>query len=553
MGPNFGGNFAYIFFALFIVVTTLLMSWFALDSIKERKEVELAVQLKSTLDITNSALTDWISDRKVAARRLSERPDVRGHVKELLALPRDASVLRKSHAQKELRRIMGVYLKESADQGFFLIAQDHINIASMRDENLGLINLLEEHGDYLESLLGGNSELVLPLRSDVPLPGVTGKLSYNEPTMFVGVPVFDDAGRVIAAFTIRIDPYYGFTRIVQIARSGVSGEAYAFNREGVMISESRFDDHLREIGLIGKDQRAVLNVVLRNPGGNMLEGFRPKGDNNELPYTLAVSNALTGSSGYDIGGYLDYRGVNVIGSWVWNDNLGFGLVTELDVSEAYDSFNAIRRIVLTAIGLIIVLFVLFVFVLIGRNRKVEIINSQLEAEVNERKKAEKELELSVVTDYLTGVFNRVKFEEVIIQEIERFERYSHPLSVAILDIDFFKKVNDNCGHLEGDNVLKGISKVLNDTVRDVDYVVRWGGEEFMVIMPDTDLKKAEMVSERIRLGIELCDFGIAGTVTASFGVSGVRIGDAKDAFIKRADDALYRAKRTGRNRVVVAS
>lgn len=161
-----------------------------------------------------------------------------------------------------------------------------------------------------------------------------------------------------------------------------------------------------------------------------------------------------------------------------------------------------------------------------------------------------QLESLSVTDRLTGLFNRRKLDEVLSRECERAQRTHLPLTVILADIDQFKNVNDGHGHLVGDQLLGDIATILLRSVRKVDTVGRWGGEEFMILCPDTDLPGACALAESIRAVVESNDFPIVGRKTSSFGVAEYQPGEGPEATVKRADIALYRAKATGRNRVV---
>lgn len=160
-----------------------------------------------------------------------------------------------------------------------------------------------------------------------------------------------------------------------------------------------------------------------------------------------------------------------------------------------------------------------------------------------------QLESLTVTDTLTGLFNRRKLDEVLSQECERALRNQSPMTVILADIDKFKSVNDIHGHQVGDQLLIAIAKLLLQGVRKVDTVARWGGEEFMILCPDTTLSGACTVAENIRRAIEHCEFPVAAGKTCSFGVAEYRPGESPQAVIKRADEALYRAKNGGRNQV----
>jgi diguanylate cyclase (GGDEF)-like protein/hemerythrin-like metal-binding protein/PAS domain S-box-containing protein len=155
------------------------------------------------------------------------------------------------------------------------------------------------------------------------------------------------------------------------------------------------------------------------------------------------------------------------------------------------------------------------------------------------------------TDRLTGAWNRRRFEEAIEGEIHRFHRYGHPVSLLLLDIDHFKRVNDNYGHQEGDRVLKQVAETVFASIRKSDSLTRWGGEEFIVLMPNTGLSFAGVLSERIRAAIADQTIEPVGQVTVSIGVAEFHPTSNQEDWLDRADRAMYTAKRDGRNRVVM--
>ncbi len=168
------------------------------------------------------------------------------------------------------------------------------------------------------------------------------------------------------------------------------------------------------------------------------------------------------------------------------------------------------------------------------------------AEVNSR------LESMAITDHLTGLFNRIKIEESMETEYLRRLRYRTSFSVVLLDIDKFKNVNDTYGHDVGDSTLVTLSKILSNHVRKIDIVGRWGGEEFIVVCPDTDINGAAILAENLRKEIEKSEFDIVGTITCSFGIAEMHDDEMLKELIKRSDVGLYLAKAQGRNRVVRA-
>ena len=179
-------------------------------------------------------------------------------------------------------------------------------------------------------------------------------------------------------------------------------------------------------------------------------------------------------------------------------------------------------------------------------RTAERINAELREVVEH-------LEQLASTDRLTNAWNRRRFEEAVEGEIHRFQRYGHPLSLMLMDIDHFKKINDVYGHLEGDRVLKQVADRVFATIRKSDSLTRWGGEEFIVLMPNTSLSFASILAERIRNHLAALPFGIVGTVTVSIGVAEFQPNSSREEWLDRADRAMYTAKREGRNRVEVDS
>lgn len=160
-----------------------------------------------------------------------------------------------------------------------------------------------------------------------------------------------------------------------------------------------------------------------------------------------------------------------------------------------------------------------------------------------------------LTDGLTGAGNRISLDSILGREVDQANRYGHPLSVLILDLDYFKHVNDTYGHAVGDQVLRSIAQSIQATSRNADMTFRYGGEEFVVLLNKTDVAGAKIGAERIRRTIErlTVDVGEASIpATASIGVASLCHGECKESLLKRADKALYSAKSSGRNRVIVA-
>jgi len=205
----------------------------------------------------------------------------------------------------------------------------------------------------------------------------------------------------------------------------------------------------------------------------------------------------------------------------------------------------------------------------GEGNYMEMLSTQIQYEgkpavlatfrdITERKKTEAELKRLVITDDLTELFNQRYFYIQLVKEIERAKRHNRPLSMLLIDIDMFKDFNDKYGHLEGDYVLKKIGEILMKNVREIDMAFRFGGEEFAVLLPDTKHEDAIIVAERFRKAVAaniFYPFTLDGqpdivSKTVSIGVTEFHVEDNIKSFLKRVDNAMYQAKKSGRNMVI---
>jgi diguanylate cyclase len=163
-----------------------------------------------------------------------------------------------------------------------------------------------------------------------------------------------------------------------------------------------------------------------------------------------------------------------------------------------------------------------------------------------------EQRLKALIDPLTGLPNRAAWSERLAHEVAQWQTHGNPLLIAMLDLDHFKRINDGYGHLAGDKVLKIIAAQLTKHLRPDDFVARFGGEEFVLLIPNTPLPAGLQLLEKLRAAIEACPFHFKGepvTLTASIGVAPFALGERSEQVLKRADEALYRAKHKGRNTI----
>jgi len=196
-------------------------------------------------------------------------------------------------------------------------------------------------------------------------------------------------------------------------------------------------------------------------------------------------------------------------------------------------------------GFFSIIFLLILY----RHRAIKRINEKLALLNNEIEEKNIILEQLAVTDKLTGLYNRRKLDEVLVSECRRAKRFSHTFGIIMVDIDYFKKVNDEFGHQMGDTVLQEFSRIIKSNSRETDIVGRWGGEEFVIISAEINLAGILSLANKLQNAVASYPFMLGEQKTASFGVAVYRKNEEANELIKRADNALYRAKEKGRNRV----
>jgi len=336
-----------------------IVAWFTLGKIENQARNTNKDSLQTVLITTQEALHLWITQRKFDVLDIAQNG-------ELLQLTNTLLSRKNNHQSNQpllaIRNLITPRLSRYGDRDFIIISPDRVNIASMRNEIIGKPNIIhQQRKEYLDSVFNGATVFIPTIRPANPKPEMTITDTMNEPAIFIASPLKSLEGKIVAAVAIKINLKRDFTRITQLSRIGQTGETYAFDEQGTLISESRFDDQLRRIGLVGTNSRGIGSIRIADPGGNLLEGYMPTVEADQLPLTLMASRATKGLSGYDTNGYRDYRGVEVFGAWIWDKELGFGLTTEVDVNEAMQPFYSTRQ----AIILIAVLSVLLCGILLA--------------------------------------------------------------------------------------------------------------------------------------------------------------------------------------------
>lgn len=328
-----------------LVVLAAVGSWLRV-SVEATLKANMRSVLQTTLQAEREAMRNWIRMQRNQASSVAANKQIAETVRSLVASAEpDATSLELLNLPQaaDLRRELDPLLAAHEYSGFVVVEPSGRIVASYRNELVGVLLTDAELQFVREKVFAGQSMMFPPVKSKVVLPDRHGIERAGVPTMFVVAPVFDGSGDVVAALGLRIQPEVEFTRILEIARIGKTGETYAFDRNGLMLSNSRFDEQLRNIGLLPEDEDSTLNISLRDPGVNLTTGTRPKLPRSEQPLGHMATEASSGRDGVNVDGYRDYRGVPVVGAWQWLDEEGFGIATKVDVHEANQTLDTICR------------------------------------------------------------------------------------------------------------------------------------------------------------------------------------------------------------------
>ncbi len=306
---------------------------------------QIASNLQVILNANAEALRAWSVTVKSDAENLADNESLRNLVAGLLQKTTPGtpvvSQLLTAPELPALRAQLNPWLDRRGYEGFVVLDTNCLILASKRDQLLGMNEPVEEFAPAF----AGESKMTKPFPSLAMLPDANGKIGAGVPTMFATAPIKSADGKIIAVLGLRIAPEKDFTRILATARSGETGETYAFARNGLMLSQSRFDDQLRQLNLIpdSEDSHSILTLELRDPLVDLSRGKSSPKRRAEQPLTEAVTKAVAGKNGANVDGYRNYRGIPVVGAWQWFPEFDFGLVTEMDESEAFRPLHIMRE------------------------------------------------------------------------------------------------------------------------------------------------------------------------------------------------------------------
>ncbi len=436
-------------------ILLLILGFIVRSVVEESARETVANNLQTILDADVAALEIWLEREESLAEVMAEEPRVQKLTAELVALnqqkPDDREALLHSKALVELRQEFESELEHLNYLDIGLFSLEGRVLASARDEPIGRADLpIQESA--LEAVRQGKATVTRPFESVFVRKDQSGEIKSGLPTMLAMAPVNNADGKPIAALSLLIRPEVNFTRILSIARAGKTGETYAFDKAGAMLSQSRFDDDLKMIGLIPDraDAQSILNVQIRDPQVNMTEGKRPALRLADRPLTRMAASAVQGEAGIDANGYRDYRGVPVVGAWVWLPEYDLGVATEMDAAEAYRPLYLLRYSFWGLFALLVLgAIVIFVFTIILARKEQDTRRAVIKAKQLGQYALEEKLGeggMGVVYRGQHGMLRRptaiklLDIEKTTDEAVARFERevqltsqLNHPNTIAIYD------------------------------------------------------------------------------------------------------------------------
>jgi hypothetical protein len=438
-----------------IAVVLLSIIGFAVrGAIESTMRANLESQLSTVLDLETAMLKTWFEVQESNIESAANSMQTREIAYELLDLT-DTSSDNTPERRIELRIQLGKALAPAMAahdyDGYILVGKNRMIVSSGREELIGQ-QTPREYETFVSRGLEGTSCLSTPYASTVAIRDASGKQRTGVPTMFVCAPVRDDSFQVVGVLAFRISPEQEFSRILSLGQFGNSGETYAFDKDGRMVSNSRFDNDLILNGILADEEgsQSILKVLIRDPGGDITAGFRPKQRRSELPFTYMATEAIAGRPGLNVEGYRDYRGVKVVGAWTWLPEAEIGVATEMDYAEAFRPLTILRWTFRGLLTLLVLSAVaIFVFTVIVARLRREAQKAAIEAQQIGQYKLEQKLGsggMGVVYKAQHAMLRRptavkmLDVDKVNEGAMERFERevqitsqLNNPHTVAIYD------------------------------------------------------------------------------------------------------------------------
>ncbi|MBO6797267.1 ATP-binding protein [Maricaulis sp.] len=335
--------------------------------------------LETVLANTFQRYEDWAAQQESHVRIWSQDVDVQGAVRELNFVPA-ANVLRASPLQVELSVMLTPWLNEYGYTGFSVVSPDGVVLAGSASEELGAASMAITHVD-MARLIANGVTLSAPYISDDL--GEADEHGLLERPLMHAVSLIQDGEDLMGYLVFDLDPRRQYTTTFQVGRTGASGDTFVVDNQGRLLSSSRYEDIMIAEGLLVESHPSLLHLEVRDPGLDLTVVGRPQRPYDEWPLTYAAADVVAGNSGTNLRGYRDLRGILVMGAWQWFPDRNFGLVTEVEVSEALAGANQARA-VLRVFAVAMALSFILLAVLFSAHRNISRQRAQATHEAKQR-------------------------------------------------------------------------------------------------------------------------------------------------------------------------
>lgn len=396
---------------LMSLITVQVLRFVKTQTINQTKE-----SMDAVLKTTDESLLLWINEHLQYIKNDMDDQEFRRLLVQKMNQPQeiDSEIINTYIQEKR------IYLKSHT---YYVLDHDYHVVASNVQQSSESVSALKNQ----IRRLGLNVENKI-----VFIPPFDIGEEQKKPVVYYMASIENDQGKHIGFLAVEEDATYQFTRLCQLGRIGETGETYAFDKSGLMLSNSRFDQDLRDIGLLKPDETSILAIEIRNPGVDLTKHEEGYDETKVHPFTTMLQSAANGINGYNIEGYRDYRGVMVYGSWVWNSELQFGIATEIDIQDALSSYHSFRRIIWIASAVMVLIaastVLSSIFIGVKANKAMEKANKAME-------KANEELENTVKERTLELTRTNRDFNDAI-------NALTHPFYVIDAETYTIKIAND---------------------------------------------------------------------------------------------------------------
>ena len=386
-----------------------LLGWWGNGQLRQTIEGQLTAQLTATLNANVTALGIWTTNQTRLATSLAEDPVLRARANKIFQMPPPVRREFRSSPAPQLEEFVTDFKPRLAQLGYEVAQLVNTNFMivanSLRAQSFGNLELSDAHTNkFAELFASGEPVIITPFKPELliqrrggrPPPGgfrTNDLRRLNRPAlanggrprrgdvslMQVAAPVRDSANKIIGALALIINPDQEFSRILSVAHLGASGETYAFDQTGLLISRSRFDLQLKQLGLLDfTNVSSALNLRLHDPGGDLTKGFQPTNELTARPLIRLVSDAVDGEDEVLLFPTRDYRGMSVVGASCWLPDFGFGVATQMDADEAYRPLRVLQLIfVVLVLFLLLCATGLFVFTYANLNWRRRLSEAEL--------------------------------------------------------------------------------------------------------------------------------------------------------------------------------